>query len=1019
MNATLYVRSAYSLLESTLTIADIIQCAIDGKYQAIALCDHNVLYGVHEFYYACEKVGIKPLIGMEVSVKYQEEVYSFLCYAKNNQGYLQLIQLSKRVNDLKVKELEFETFLQYQSELVVILGGSPSQYESFFLKDLWDELEEKIDAFHNYFDDFYVGLQMNDAALYRHKNQILYAKMQVAKIPCVPILPTFFKDEQARIAYHALCAMQQGKTLNDLSITYNSSANFKTAVQMHDLYHGIDDQPLLEIVNKCSVRLEELHTSLPTFCEESDDFLRKLAYRGLCKRLQTEHPPKSYVERLEYELSVITSKHFEDYFLIVYDFIRYAKQNGIYVGPGRGSAAGSLTAYCIGITGVDPIEYQLVFERFLNPERLSMPDIDIDFPDHRRDEVIQYVRQRYGHAQVANIATFGTLGAKQVIRDVCKVKGISAYDADRIAKAIPNTLKTTLSSAYAESAKFRLLLSSNRNLQDAFELAKQLEGLPRHISTHAAGIVIAKDPIEKLIPVERINEKDLLTQFQMNALEQYGLIKIDFLGLRNLTTIDKVIEQIPSFDLTKIDLNDQKTLKMIASGHTQGVFQLESVGMRALLKKMKPTSFEEVAACIALFRPGPMQFINQYLENRKDPEHITYVHPVLESILSSTYGIMIYQEQIIKVAQVMASFSAGKAELLRKAISKKQEEKFIQLKIDFVEGCITNGYDESIANEIFSWMEHFANYGFNRSHSIAYGVIAMQMAYLKAHYPAYFFSSLLSSVIGNHAKMSEYMVEAKLQQIQIKPVSLNESGKEFIVHDHVLYYPLSGIKNFRSTMVDLIIAEREHARFEGYFETIARLHMLKIGKPYLESLINAGALDFTGESRASMLGTLDEAIRYAEIVRIEDQEQSYMDFSLVSKPKMMVVSDSKKNRIEAEKNVLGVYLSDHPMTLLRHKIDEKMQSLSEQRNSDATKIIGCGQIRSLRQHKTKKGDLMAFVSVEDESMILDLVFMPKTYEKYQSLLEVNNYILFEAKNDEEQSCIVWNMKKINIDAKKE
>ncbi|MGL5540883.1 MAG: DNA polymerase III subunit alpha, partial [Erysipelotrichaceae bacterium] len=687
------------------------------------------------------------------------------------------------------------------------------------------------------------------------------------------------------------------------------------------------------------------------------------------------------------------------------------------VGPGRGSAAGSLVSYVLGITGVDPLHYQLVFERFLNPERIAMPDIDIDFPDNRREEVIQYVRERYGFKRVANIATFGTLGAKQVIRDVSKVLSIPAKEVDLLAKSIPNALNMTLQRAYQESTKFKALIDHNPKYQEVLNLALQLEGLPRHVSTHAAGVVLSQKPIEDIIPVQSMGDAGIMTQYQMDQLERYGLIKIDFLGLRNLTIIDEVVHEIQQqkpFDILKIDLDDAATLEMIGKANTQGVFQLESAGMRSLLMRMQPKSFEEVAAVIALFRPGPMQFIDQYLANRANPDQISYLHPDLKPLLENTYGIMVYQEQIIAVAQKLAGFSAGKAEVLRKAISKKLGDQFIALRNDFVSGAMANGYSDALSEEVFSWMERFANYGFNRSHSIAYGMIAMQMAYLKTHEPHHFYAAILNSVIGNATKISEYLFEAKAQGIVIHEPSIQYSGFHFTMVGGMLYYPLSGIKGMRASLIQAIQEERALAPFEDYFKTIARLHLRKVSKGFLESLIQAGALDFLHESRASMLATLEEALRYAEIVKIEDESQVYMDFNLVSTPKMIEAKENKAIRAQLQHALLGVYLQDHPMVALRKRIDPALKPLLVQKQQEA-RIVGLGQIRKIRPHRTKKGDAMAFVSVEDETMTLDLVFMPKTYEKYKELLQVNALVYFEAKNDQEQSCIVWSMKPIHLD----
>ncbi|MGL5977840.1 MAG: DNA polymerase III subunit alpha [Erysipelotrichaceae bacterium] len=1019
MQVCFHMRSAYSLLESTLRIKTLVGLAKSGGYDAVALCDLNVLYGVVEFYDACKANDIIPIIGMEFFVTLEDERFSFIAYAKNNQGYQNLIQLSLILQDQAT--LTWEQVRQYQSNLRFVNAGNASAMETALLEEDKARLEHYILRFQADLDDYCVGLAMNDNALYRLKNRVLVELANKHQLVCIPLPRCYYPSVDELEAYKVLCGISQGRTINDPALLFNSNCYFKPAASLPNFY----DQDILTQANTlmqdCSVRLEDLHTSLPVYENklqiESARYLRELAQAGLKKRLHPKPIPEAYQQRLLYELDIVTSKQFEDYFLIVYDFIRYAKLQGIYVGPGRGSAAGSLISYCLGITGVDPIAYRLVFERFLNPERLSMPDIDIDFPDNRRDEVIAYVRTRYGSEHVANIATFGTLGAKQVIRDVAKVYGVAPREIDTLAKNIPNMLKMTLSRAYQENNRFQSMIDQNSLYQKVYQTALQLEGLPRHISTHAAGVVLAKDKIADIIPVSPLQKGEYLTQFQMDQLERFGLIKIDFLGLRNLTIIDEVCDEIKKsrdFDIMKIDLDDPKTLAMVSQAQTQGVFQLESAGMRSLLKRMQPKSFEEVAAVIALFRPGPMQFIDQYLANREHPESIAYLHEVLRPHLEHTYGIMIYQEQIIAVASEMASFSAGKAELLRKAISKKIGSQFEALSNEFIRGAVANGYEEGLAKEVFGWMESFANYGFNRSHSIAYGMIAMQMAYLKAHVPQLFYAAILNSVIGNHSKISEYLYEAKAVGIQIQEPDLRYSSTRFVSHNDKLYYPLSGIKGMRSTVIEAILEERSKGEFTGFFVTIARLHLCKVTKSFLTSLIEAGALDFCDENRASMLASLEEALRYAEIVKIEDDAQVYMDFSLVSMPHMIAVKENPRIRMELQQQALGVYLQDHPMVALRKHINPNLQPLLLQRNG-ADKIIGVAQIRKVRQHRTKKGDMMAFVSVEDETMRLDLVFMPKTYEKYKAHLQVDALLYFEAKNEPEQSCIVWSMKRIQLD----
>ena len=600
--------------------------------------------------------------------------------------------------------------------------------------------------------------------------------------------------------------------------------------------------------------------------------------------MQYQKIPSVYEQRLRYELDVIISMGYADYFLIVWDFIRFAKTQDIYIGPGRGSAAGSLVAYCLGITHADPIRYHLLFERFLNPERVSMPDIDTDFPDDRRDEVIAYVHDLYGEHHVSHIITFNTLAAKQVLRDVGKAMQVAPRQIDLLCKLVPNRPKVTLQDAYQERVKFKQMINSGEQMRKLFAIALQLEGLPRHSSLHAAGIILSNEDISNVCPLIDVDEGMCATQFTMEYLEELGLIKMDFLGLRNLTIIDEIVHQINAkekrLDIMHIPLDDAKTYQLIRSVDTVGVFQLESEGMKNLIRKMKPTCFEDIVATVALFRPGPMENIPRYLECRTHPEKVDYLHPDLKSILENTYGVMIYQEQVMQIAQTMAGFSLGKADNLRKAISKKKGKELQSLREDFVEGAKQKGYEESLAIRVYELIMKFANYGFNRSHSVAYGMIAYQMAYLKANAPLYFFTALLNSVIGSETKTSEYVFEARKRHIEILLPSVNQSSNQYEIEGNALRFPLVGIKGIGNAVSNVLIEERQkRGNFKDFFDFVARMEGQKLGKKTMEMLIFAGALDEFKINRSSLLASLDDAIRYGDLVKIEDQDQILFDFA--------------------------------------------------------------------------------------------------------------------------------------------
>ena len=712
--------------------------------------------------------------------------------------------------------------------------------------------------------------------------------------------------------------------------------------------------------------------------------------------------------------------NYADYFLIVYDFIRFARSKEIYVGPGRGSAAGSLVAYCLGITHVDPIHYHLLFERFLNPERISLPDIDTDFPDNRRDEVIEYVRERYGEAHVAHIITFNTLGAKQVLRDIGRVMKIHPREIDMLCKQIPYMPKVTLQYAYDQNPKFKQMIHASAQLRQLYASALKLEGLPRHASLHAAGIVFAGEDIISVCPLIEVDEGMYATQFTMEYLEELGLIKMDFLGLRNLTIIDDIVHAIQAdqkeqIDIVKVPLDDPKVYDLLCETDTIGIFQLESEGIKNLIRQLQPREFEDIVATIALYRPGPMENIPEYLKRRADPSLVDIIHPSLASILEHTYGIMIYQEQIMQIAQKMAGFSLAKADNLRKAISKKHGNEIRQLEQDFIMGALQRGYEEALAKRVYELIKKFANYGFNRSHSVAYALVAYQMAYLKANWPLYFFRALLNSVIGSESKTSEYIFEAKKRGIHVLSPSVNTSQKRYVIEQDALRYPLSGIKNIGSVVCTLLQEDRDqHGYYQDYFDFIARMVSKKVNKKTVEILIYAGALDEFKLNRATMIASLDDAYRYGELVKIEDENQIMIDFDLVSRPAIKMMKEHAAQRSAKEREVIGFYLSEHPIAQIRARVDESLLPLIIVNKKRGFVKFLC-VLERLREHRTKKGELMVFGSGADDSGKMDLVIFPSTYQQYRDILIKGTYLLVEGTKKEDHSCIVNHMTKIEIE----
>lgn len=1020
MTTHLHVRSAYSLLSSTLRIEDIMMLCKQNGYTQVALCDKEVMHGAMDFYHACVKHHIKPIFAMEIRCTINDTIYWLSLYAKNLKGYQSLLVLSTKMKCMD-EVMSVEELSTYTQDMIVITNGDDPNLETWMIHENENELGNVLSKMKSVFRDFYVSISKNDSDLFRLRNRFLKRLANDLGISTVAMSRIYYGSSADEESYQVLCAIRQGVMVSDKTLDFQANRYFRNQEEMVALYEKDDLKTSDEIASKCNVVLKMQKAELPVFKHQyqvsSAEYLKQLCLKGLEKRMGTTKVPKVYVERLKEELDVITCMHYEDYFLIVWDFIRYAKSKSIYVGPGRGSAAGSLVSYCLGITHVDPIKYHLLFERFLNPERVSMPDIDTDFPDNRRDEVIHYVKERYGEEHVAHIIAFNTLAAKAVIRDVGKALGVKPSQIDILAKMIPNFPKITLLYTYDNVPKFKQAIQSSKELQKLFDIALKLEGIPRHASLHAAGIVLAKDPIVQVCPLISLDSDLKATQFSMEYLEELGLIKMDFLGLRNLTIIDEIVTNVNEsgsfLDIMKIPLNDEKTYQVIRDVDTIGIFQLESEGMKNLLRKIQPRCFEDIVVSIALFRPGPMENIPLYLKSKEHPESIVYPHPSLKSILESTYGVMIYQEQIMQIAQKMAGFTLGKADNLRKAISKKKESELAKLEQDFIDGSIQNGYDKKTAMHTYDQIMKFANYGFNRSHSVAYGLLAYQLAYLKANYSLFFFQSLLNSVIGAERKTNEYIFEAKKRGLSILLPSVNASFDYYVIEENALRFPINAIKGIGTSVSQQLIIERtQNGLFIDYFDFVARVMTRRINKKLIETFIYAGALDCFGFSHASMLASLDDAIRYGDLVKIEDENQTLLDFELVSKPNMIMVKDQEQIRSQQEFQVLGFYLTEHPIAKLRNRIDPNMRSLNLLMDYRG-KIRFLVMIEKIKQHRTKHGDLMLFAVGSDECGKFDLVCMPNIYKQYEEILKKGMYLLVEGIIEKENSCLVKKLTRVD------
>ena len=1011
MTTHLFVRSCYTLLDSTIRIPELVSTAKKYGYQSVALTDHHVMHGVARFLHECKKEGIHPIVGLEVDVFYHEQKVPFLLLAKNNKGYANLMKLSSLLCDGR-EYATLEEFLTYSEHNFLIVYGEGGYFDAELISEDRTGISQKLALMKSELPTFDIAISYEETSLWRSKNAVLKALAKAQGILTVALNKIYYLAQKDYETLKVLSAIKQGTTLRDKNVTPITGRYFLSIPEMEKIYDADDLRRTDEIASECHCDGDLEKTGIPVYPLKdgitAEEYLPQLCLAGLKKRLNGDLKP-AYVERLKHELQVIHKMGFEDYFLIVYDFIRYGRQKGIYIGPGRGSAAGSLVAYCLGITMVDPLQYNLLFERFLNAERVSMPDIDTDIPDIHRQEIIDYVYQKYGEQHIANIITFDTLAARAVLRDVGKAMDISKREIDMIVGLIPQTPKITLEKAYEQKEKLRVLLNASPQLMEYFNMSKRIEGLPKNKSIHAAGIVMSGKPIEDVIPTIQMAEGMKTTQFVGNYLEERGLIKMDFLGLKNLTTIDEIVQMIhkhnPDFHILSIPLNDAKTYRLFAQADTIGVFQFESDGMRNLLRKMKPNCFEDIIAALALFRPGPKDQINTYLEGRKNPASVVYPSKELEPILKETYGVTIYQEQVMLMAQIAAKFSLVKADILRKAISKKNEEELAGLRQEYVLGCKENGYSDETASLLFDLAEKFAGYGFNKSHAVAYGLVAYQLAYLKANYPLEFYTSILNSVIGDSTKSAIYITECRRKHISIEAPDVNRSTDIYYHNGKSIILPLSIIKDVGTLAARTILDERDkNGRFGDYFDFVARVVLRKMNRTQLERLISAGALDEFDLGRTTMLNTLDDAIKYAKLVQVPFGAQLSIDPQLVSKPIVVRMKDSQEELSENEKAALGFNLGEQPIVHLRQKLGITYPPLAEL-NSNRGLYRGFAYIQSVRQIRTRKGDLMCFLKLTDETGESDMAVMPNLYSQYSQYLVKGVYIQFYAKIQDEASFL--------------
>ncbi|MFC3883219.1 DNA polymerase III subunit alpha [Bacillus songklensis] len=1014
----LQVQSGYSLLSSAVKINELVQQAKKLNYSSLALTDENVMYGTVSFYQSCRREGIKPIIGLTLSILEDDECdavsFPFVFLAKNNTGYQNLLKMSSLVQTKAKTGLKQKWLLRYSEGLIVLTPGKKGLIERYIIDDRIQEAEKAIRFFQKTYgeENVYLSIQRHGTEE-QELNQKMIPLARKWGVPLVAANDVRYLKKGQSFAHDCLLAIKQGAKLEELDKeTYRTQEYYlKSPREMTDLFADFPEvlEQTISISERCNVNLPLGEAFLPKYPTPegitADEYLVQLCEKGLREKIQGQKDISTYKERLRYELSVIQQMKFSDYFLIVWDFMNYAHRQGIMTGPGRGSAAGSLVAYVLNITAIDPLEYDLLFERFLNPERVSMPDIDIDFPDHRRDEVIRYVAKKYGEFHVAQIITFGTLAAKAAIRDVGRVLGMDGKEVDKVSKLISNKAGITLKQAYEQSESLRIHLQQSKERQRLFEAAMGIEGLPRHTSTHAAGVVISERPLMDLVAIQEGHEGVYLTQIDMEGLEAVGLLKMDFLGLRNLSILDKVVHHIQKetgqrLQLNNLTLKDERTYSLLAKGDTTGIFQLESEGMRRVLQQLKPTELEDIVAVNALYRPGPMENIPLYIERKHGKNPIHYLHSDLEGILRKTYGVIVYQEQIMQIASKMAGFTLGEADLLRRAVSKKKREVLDEQRARFVNGCMQNGYNEQLAQSLYDLIVRFADYGFNRSHAVAYSMIAYQLAYLKANYPLYFFSALLTSVIGNEGKMAQYIHEARSKAIKILSPSINESMYEFKVEKEGIRFSLAAIKHVGAMALKEIFRARRQRHFTDLFDFCMRVSMKIVNRRTLESLITSGSFDEFGEDRATLLASIDVALEHIELIGVDDQENFFLDEEFSLKPKYVTAGPMPlAEKLQLEKEALGFYLTSHPAMLFRSAFSSYgAKTIYEVLVNQRVSKVAIGVfLSSEKVIRTKNGELMAFFTASDETGEVRAVAFPRVYQPHQTLLTQGEVLLLQGK----------------------
>lgn len=1028
----LHVHTEYSLLDGACRIKELIRRVKEMGQKAVAITDHGNMYGAVEFWNEAVKEGIKPIIGCEVYVaprtRFDKESgidqhpYHLLLLCENNEGYRNLVKLVSAAGIegfYNRPRVDKELLRKYHKGLICLSACLAGEIPRLLIDGNYDGAKESALVYRDIFgeNNFFIEIQNHGI---RNELKILPLLYKLSDDTGIPLAATndchYINKSDSEIQNVLLC-IQTGKILGEPGgLSFETDEFYlKSAEEMSSLFKGHEEAitATARIADRCSVEFEFGNIRLPKFTIDgvSDNaaYFRDLCHRGMY-RIYGSSPASEVTQRMEYELSVIIQMGYTDYFLIVWDFIRYARENNIPVGPGRGSGAGSLCAYCIGITGIDPMKYGLLFERFLNPERVSMPDFDIDFCIEGRQKVKDYVVQKYGKEYVSEIIAFDTLKARAAVRDVGRVMNLPYQLCDKVAKLIDP--KSKLGEAISQSDELEQLCRTDRSVKRLLDVAGRLEGMPRHTSTHAAGVVISAVPLDDLVPLQK-NDDTIITQYTMTVLESLGLLKMDFLGLRNLTIIRDTVNEIrmtePDFDISSVPLDDHAVYRMMSDGDTSGIFQFESAGMTRWLMEMKPERLEDLIVIISLYRPGPMKSIPIYIENKNNPENAVYKHPILKSILEETYGVMVYQEQVMEICRKLAGYSYGHADIVRRAMAKKKHEVMLRERESFIAGAAEKGVSTEVANSVFDEMISFASYAFNKSHAAAYAYLAYQTAYLKCHYNGIYMSALMSSVMSATGKLAEYIASCRNYGIEIQPPDINKSMKGFSFRDGKMYFGLLAIKNIGGGLAERIIAERDlNGNFHGLQDFCERVGSRELNKKALEYLIKAGAFDGLGLNRRQMLeyyetiladsGSSSRGMIEGQLNLLEASDVRDMGLHIPKLPEY-----DPRRLLSMEKEAAGIYLTGNPldgyryMAALMHtrSIGSLVSDEAQVRDGEPVKLL-C-TIQSVKKHTTKKNDHMCFITAADESGEIEAVIFPDLYSVISSRLAADKIMLVTGK----------------------